>query len=61
MIEFLYIKDIQTGSTLQVLKPSSDTGYIIAVDKADPIEVRRKSVRKIIRTWMREQRRQTKS
>ncbi len=52
MREYLIIRDTITGKVLQVLKSSPDIDYIIITDIADPAVVKRRSVGKVIRTWM---------
>ena len=53
MIEYLLIKDMVTGRSLQVLREPPDTHYTVIEDSIELADVRKQSIGKIIRDWMR--------
>ena len=54
MIEYLLIKDTQTGKTLQVLRESLEVSYTVIEDSTEVTIVKKQSVGKAIRNWMKE-------
>lgn len=56
MIEFMSIKDNETGRTLQVSRQigSYQYPYMVVSDGLKAEEVQKRSIGKVIRTWMKE-------
>ena len=54
-MNFLFIRDITTGKELQVDQPEGWRGsWVVTETGSEPIEVKKRSLGKVIRTWMKE-------
>ena len=54
MIEYLLVKDVQTGRSLQILRQPPDTHYIVINNITELADIRKQSIGKVIRGWMKE-------
>ena len=55
-MEYLLVKDTETGKTLLVLGQSLTPTYIVLDDTTEPVEVKKRSIGKVIRSWMKDRR-----
>lgn len=54
MMEYLLVKDMSTGKSLQILGQPPNTHYIVIDNVIDLASVKKQSLGKIIRDWMKE-------
>ena len=55
--EYMSIKDIISGKTLQIMR-SFGIPYNVIKDASKPMEVRETSIRKVIRDWMKDRKKE---
>ena len=55
-MEYLLVKDTETGKTLLVLRQSLAPTYIVLDNNTEPVEVKKRSIGKVIRSWMKDRR-----
>ena len=55
-MEYLLVKDTETGKTLLVLRQSLTPTYIVLDNNTEPVEVKKRSIGKVIRSWMKDRR-----
>ena len=55
-MEFMVIRDTITGEELRVAQPSPESDWLVEENDEELKEVRKRSVGKVIRTWMKERR-----
>ena len=55
-MEFMVIRDTITGKELRVTQPSPRSDWLVEENNGELKEVRKRSVGKVIRTWMKERR-----
>lgn len=53
-MEYLLIKDTQSDKSPQILRESPSDPYIVFEDRLEPTVVRAKSIKRTMRSWMRE-------
>ena len=57
-MEFMVIRDTITGEELRVAQPSPESDWLVEENNGELKEVRKRSVGKVIRTWMKERRKE---
>ena len=57
-MEFMVIRDTITGEELRVTQPSPGSDWLVEENDGELKEVRKRSVGKVIRTWMKERRKE---
>ena len=55
-MEYLLVKDTETGKTLLVSRRSLAPTYLVVYDTTEPVEVKKRSIGKVIRSWMKDRR-----
>ena len=55
-MEYLLVKDTETGKTLLVLRQSLAPTYTVFDNNTEPVEVKKRSIGKVIRSWMKDRR-----
>jgi len=55
-MEYLWVKDTETGKTLLVLRQSLAPTYTVFDNNTEPVEVKKRSIGKVIRSWMKDRR-----
>lgn len=53
-MEYLLIKDTQSGKTFQVLRQPPNIDYICINNTLEAVDVKKQSIRKAIRGWMKD-------
>ena len=57
-MEFMVVRDTITGEELRVAQPSPESDWLVEENDEELKEVRKRSVGKVIRTWMKERRKE---
>jgi len=55
-MEYLLVKDTETGKTLLVLRQSLAPTYTVFDNNTEPVEFKKRSIGKVIRSWMKDRR-----
>jgi len=55
-MEYLLVKDTETGKTLLVSRQSLAPTYLVVYDTTEPVEVKKRFIGKVIRSWMKDRR-----
>jgi len=55
-MEYLLVKDTETGKTLLVSRQSLAPTYLVVYDTTEPVKVKKRSIGKVIRSWMKDRR-----